>query len=129
METPAFDAWISGLDFAHWSEGRHQIRAPEFLQRRLAEGAVLLDVRDDQEAALLQLPFALHIPIQELPRRFEEVPADRLVATFCSGEARAAVAYAYLQVKGRRNVRVLLGGYADLTEALTPGKIRKRRET
>ncbi len=86
---------------------------------------VLLDVRFDEELDYLSLPFALHIPVNQLPDRWQEVPVDRLVATFCSGGDRAVVARAYLQNKGLRNALIFKGGYAELMPELMPGKVRR----
>ena len=100
--------------------------AAQFGERlRAGEEVVLLDVRSPEEAQYLALPWALHIPINELPARWGEIPTDRLVAAFCSAGTRAAIAYAYLQTKGLANVRVLAGGYADLAAELKPGKVLK----
>jgi len=38
---------------------------------------------------------------------------------------RSAVAYAYLQLRGLDKVRILDGGYAELTAELKPGKVYK----
>ncbi|MCJ7622413.1 MAG: rhodanese-like domain-containing protein, partial [Anaerolineaceae bacterium] len=77
--------------------------------------------------ALLSLPFALHILMMELPQRWEEVPPDRPVATFCSQGVRAAIAFAYLQMKGLIDVRILSGGYSELTPELMVSKIISRK--
>jgi rhodanese-related sulfurtransferase len=126
MESKALDEWLAGLDLSFWGTAQHKVMPAQFFERQASEGAVLLDLRSQEEAGYLALPFALHIPIHELPDRWQEVPTDRLVATFCSSVTRAVVAWAYLQLKGLDKVRILDARYPDLTAELKPGKIYKR---
>ena len=126
MESKAFDEWLAGLDLSFWGTAQHKVMPAQFFERQASEDAVLLDVRSQEEADYLALPFALHIPIHELPDRWQEVPADRLVATFCSSVTRAVVAWAYLQLKGLDKVRILDARYDELTAELKPGKVYKR---
>ncbi len=126
MSVEAFDAWLSGLDLSFWGAARHKVTAEQFFARRQSEGAVLLDVRSAEEAGQLAVPFALHIPMNELPERWREIPTDRLVATWCSAGTRAAIAYAYLQLRGLDNVRIFAGGYHELADELKTGKVYKR---
>jgi len=125
MENP-MDRWLEGCDFAYFSQGRHKVPPAAFLEKQARGEAVLLDVRTPEEAAILSFPGALHIPLDELPRRRGEVPKDKLVAAFCSVGTRSAVAFAYLQSLGWKNVRFLASGYHDLVEELKPGKILAR---
>ena len=83
MEIKTFDEWLGGLDFGFWGTAQHKLTPAQFFERQDGEGAVLLDVRSPEEVGKLALPFALHIPIDELPDRWMEVPTDRPVATFC----------------------------------------------
>jgi rhodanese-related sulfurtransferase len=126
MEIKTFDEWLSGLDFGFWGTAQHKVIPAQFFERRDSEGAVLLDVRSSEEVGQLALPFALHIPMNELPDRWLEVPADRLVATFCSSVTRAVVAWAYLQLRGLDQVRILDAGYEELTAELKPGQVYRR---
>ncbi|MGD8464469.1 MAG: rhodanese-like domain-containing protein [Anaerolineae bacterium] len=126
MESKALDEWLAGLDLSFWGTAQHKVMPAQFFERQASEGAVLLDLRSQEEAGYLALPFALHIPINELPDRWQEVPTDRLVATFCSSATRAVVAWAYLQLKGLDKVRILDARYPDLTAELKPGKVYKR---
>ena len=126
MENLTFDEWLAGLDLSFWGTAQHKVTPAQFFERQQSEGAVLLDVRSPQEVDQLALPFALHIPANELPSRWQEVPADRLVATFCSSVTRAVVAWVYLQLHGLDKVRILDARYNDLTEELLPGKVHKR---
>jgi rhodanese-related sulfurtransferase len=126
METQTFDEWLENLDLSFWGTAQHKVTPAQFFERQGSEGAVLLDVRSPQEADQLALPFALHIPVNELPARWQEVPADRLVATFCSSVTRAVVAWAYLQLQGLDKVLILDAHYNELTEELIPGKVYKR---
>ena len=126
MVDKTFDAWLAELDLSFWGTAQHKVTAAQFFERQASEGAVLLDVRSPQEAEQLALPFALHIPIQDLPARWQQVPSDRLVATWCSAGTRAAIAYAYLQLRGLSNVRIFAGGYHELVDELKTGKVYKR---
>ena len=126
METKPFDEWLAGLELGFWGSALHKVTPEQFFERQASEGAVLLDVRSPEEVGYLTLPFALHIPIAELPDRWQEVPSDRLVATFCSSVTRAVVAWVYLQLKGLDKVRILDARYPELTADLKPGKVYKR---
>lgn len=98
--------------------------ADQFLKAWAQGDALLLDVRTDEEIQYLTLPKALHIPFHDLPSRWQDIPRDRLVATFCSGGERVAVAYACLHARGLENVRILVGGYSHLGDELLPGKLK-----
>ena len=126
MESKAFDEWLAGLDLSFWGTAQHKVMPSQFFELQANEGAVLLDLRSPEESGYLALPFALHIPIHELPDRWQEVPADRLVAAFCSSVTRAVVAWVYLQLKGLDKVRILDARYPELAAELKPGKVYKR---
>lgn len=120
-----FSQWLKELDLSFWGTAQHKVTPTKFFERQQTENAVLLDVRSPEEAEYLTLPFALHISINELPERWEEIPTDRLVATFCSSATRAVVAWVYLQLKGLENVRILDAHYSELAAEITPGKVYK----
>jgi len=124
----SFDDLLRELTFDFFGSGQHKITADKLLS---LPNAVLLDVRSTEEAQTLALPFShdlttLHIPTNEIPDRMNEVPKDRPVAVFCSAGIRAAIVYAYLRTKDFGAVRILVGGYPDLTEQAKPGKLWKR---
>ncbi len=125
MSNDTFSRWLSGLDFEYWSTGQHKIEPPVFFEKWAKGEAVLLDVRAPEERQFLHFPFALEIPINELPARLDEIPRDKLVVAFCSGGDRANVAFAYLHAKGFENIRIMSGGYANLIPEMMPGKVRK----
>jgi rhodanese-related sulfurtransferase len=126
MKNLTFDEWLAGLDLGFWGTAQHKVTPAQFFERQQTEGAVLLDVRSAQEAGQLALPFALHIPVNELPSRWQDVPADPLVATFCSSVTPPVAAWVYLQLHGLGNVRILDAGYKELAEEQMPGKVYKR---
>ncbi len=97
------------------------------------EDVLFLDVRSNEEFALLNMPMQifeniayLHIPVNEVPQRISEIPEDKNIVIFCSSNFRSTLAYVYLMKEGYRSVRILDGGYAELTEAIKPGKVYKR---
>ncbi len=126
MENEKFDKWLRTVDLGFWGTAQHKVTPQQFFERQQSEGAVLLDVRSPEEVGQLALPFALHIPMDELPDRWSEIPTDRLVATFCSAGTRAAIAYAYLQLRGLSHARIFAGGYHELVDELKTGKVYKR---
>jgi rhodanese-related sulfurtransferase len=48
----------------------------QFLERWAKGDAALLDVRTRVESEYVDLPFAVHIPMEELPARWQELPRD-----------------------------------------------------
>ena len=125
MTENTFSQWLSGLDFEYWSTGQHKIEAPAFFEKWAKGEAVLLDVRAPEERGFMSFQFALEIPINELPARLNEIPRDKLVATFCTAGDRSNVAFAYLHTQGFDNVRIISGGYASVIPEIWPGKVRK----
>ena len=75
------------------------------------EAPVVLDVRNAGEREQGAVQGSLHIPLAELTRRLDEVPADRPVVVHCAGGYRSSVAASLLRNAGRADVSDLLGGY------------------
>ena len=125
MAEDIFTQWINKLDFDFWSTGQHKVAPAVFFEKWAKGDAILLDVRAAQEKDFVTLPFALAIPIDELPQHLNEIPRDKMIAAFCSGGDRAGVAFAYLQTQGFDNVRILKATYTELMAELLPGKLRK----
>nr|WP_320131359.1 FAD-dependent oxidoreductase [uncultured Holophaga sp.] len=88
-----------------------------------SRGAVLLDVRSADEAALGSFPDTLNIPIDELRRRISEVPKDRPVLAFCGVGLRGYLAERILRQNGWTEVGNLSGGYKtwELVAGPLPG--------
>jgi rhodanese-related sulfurtransferase len=74
------------------------------------EGAFLLDVREHDEWAAGHAPQALHLPMQEVPARLDEIPTEGNVVVACRIGARSAQVTAYLLSNGWDNVVNLDGG-------------------
>ena len=86
--------------------------SPQDLKARLdrQEGPLLLDVRQDWEVQLCRLPNAVHIPIEELELRVEELNAQDEIVVYCHQGVRSAAVAEYLRSLGFRDVRNLSGG-------------------
>jgi hydroxyacylglutathione hydrolase len=71
---------------------------------------VVLDVRQPGEWHAGHIRGALHITGADLPRRIDEVPKDRLIATVCGSGYRSSVAASLLLHHGYKQVVNVLGG-------------------
>lgn len=75
-----------------------------------AEGAVLLDVREDDEWAAGHAPNAVHLPLSRLGAEYaEKIPADQRVLCICKVGGRSAQATAALLGAGFDIVNVAGG--------------------
>lgn len=121
------DKIISNMDFRFFGTGQHKIDAETFLKN---VDAVLLDVRAIEETSVIKICLnqyfpVIEIPFHELPEKLNALPRDKHIGIFCSSGVRSAIAFAYLKSNGFANVRMIEGGYTQLTEAIMPGKIFK----
>jgi rhodanese-related sulfurtransferase len=83
---------------------------------KLADGWMLLDVRTDEEWAQGYVDGAVHIPMDQLMGRLDEV-ADQVVC-MCAVGARSARVVQYLNGHGRDAVNVDGGIYAWADQGL-----------
>lgn len=79
---------------------------PTTTQQWVANGALLVDVRESDEVAeaAYDVPSLLHIPLSEFETRFAEVPRDRDVVMVCRGGGRSLKATYFLMNHGYENV-------------------------
>jgi adenylyltransferase/sulfurtransferase len=89
----------------------NEITPPELKARLDTNRApLLLDVRQAWETQLCRLPNSVHIPIEEIELRTEELnPADEIVV-YCHQGVRSAAVVQYLRDLGFTNVKNLAGG-------------------
>jgi rhodanese-related sulfurtransferase len=71
---------------------------------------VFLDVREDSELAICQIDGALHVPMGQIPERFEALPKGAPLVVFCHHGMRSMQVLNYLEAKGFENVTNLRGG-------------------
>jgi rhodanese-related sulfurtransferase/DNA-binding transcriptional ArsR family regulator len=92
-------------------EDTEQVDRDELLRRALAGEVVVLDVRPAPEFAAGHIPGAVSIPIDELPERLSELPADLEVVAYCRGAycVFAHEAVRLLTAHGRRAARLAEG--------------------
>ncbi len=77
----------------------------------VADGSVLLDVRNQSEWDEGHVPGAVHIPLGYLRDRVSEIPRDRTIAIYCEAGGRSPIAASVLQAAGINNVVDLEDGY------------------
>jgi glyoxylase-like metal-dependent hydrolase (beta-lactamase superfamily II)/rhodanese-related sulfurtransferase len=96
--------------------------SPQRASERLASAAapLVLDVRSPAERAQKHIPGSVHIPLNHLAERLDEIPADRPVLAHCAGGYRSSIAASLLARQGRRDVSELAGGISAWESAGLP---------
>jgi rhodanese-related sulfurtransferase len=85
---------------------------------------VLLDIRMPFELKVWNIPFAIHIPADELEKRYTELPKDKKIVVACPGQNRSPFAAMFLKEKGYDAV-YLEGGFVNLISNLKGGEAKK----
>ena len=100
--------------------------APQELKTRLDGPAapLLLDVRQDWETKLCRLPNAVHIPIEEIEMRTDELNPDDDIVVYCHQGVRSAAVADYLRQLGFKSVKNLAGGLEAWARSVDPGMRR-----
>ncbi len=86
--------------------------SPVELKQWMAEGRpfVLLDVRTDEELAVCSLPGRLHIPMNLIPLRHNELPDEQPIVVYCHHGVRSLHTAMYLAEAGFDALYNLQGG-------------------
>lgn len=94
---------------AGYGAQREKIEAPviPLLHPDELKDHVVVDVRTFEETFEKPIENALHIPLQDIPERMNELPTDRPIAFICRSNRRSHIAAEYLYARGYTNVCVL----------------------
>jgi rhodanese-related sulfurtransferase len=72
----------------------------------LPTGVLLLDVREPVEWAHGRAPGAVHVPMNEIPGRLDDLPSDEQILVVCKVGGRSAQVVGYLVQNGFDAVNV-----------------------
>ncbi len=99
---------------------------PQELKARLAAAPrpLLLDVRQDWETQLCRLDNSVHIPIEEIELRTEELNPEDEIVVYCHQGVRSAAVAQYLRDLGFKDVKNLTGGLDHWARAVDSGMRR-----
>lgn len=98
-----------------------QLSARELHQRRQqGDALVVLDVREPSEIGIAALPDALHIPMNQIPARAEELPRDRDIVVMCHHGIRSMHVASYLDRLGFERLFNLAGGIDAWSREVDP---------
>lgn len=92
-------------------------------QRLLEDGVTVLDVRNPEEVARVQIPAALTLPLPELSAGSTHgLPQDRQtpIVTICAAGTRSLYALLLLKAQGYQNVKSVDGGMSAWVSAGLP---------
>lgn len=79
------------------------------LEQAIAQGAHIVDVREQDEFDAGHVPHARHIPLNTVPDRMGEIPEGETVWLICQGGVRSMKAADYLEAQGYDVVSVAGG--------------------
>jgi rhodanese-related sulfurtransferase len=93
------------------SRADYEITA-EDLHRKMGEPSppLILDVRRYDELSICHLPGALHVPMDELQDRLDELDPEKETVVICHHGVRSLSVTAFLRNHGFREVSSLAGG-------------------
>jgi sulfur-carrier protein adenylyltransferase/sulfurtransferase len=99
-------------------EGKTRSRQISAQESFGAEGALLVDVRSDEEWKIAHIPGALHVPMSQLESRLPELAPDRRrpIITYCAVGARSFRALPTLDQLGYEDAVSMAGGIAAWQE-------------
>ena len=80
------------------------------MPEEISDKMVVLDVSEDVERSVWQMPGSIHIPLGQLRDRMEELPKGKTIVTYCAIGVRSYNGARMLMQSGFDDVRVLAGG-------------------
>lgn len=89
----------------------------------------LIDCRTDEEWSLVRVEGSVHIPLDELPQRWEELDGDgAAVGVICHHGVRSLRAALFLRAQGLGNVRSIAAGIDAWSRFVDPAVPRYVRD-
>ena len=92
------------------------VQAEELAQAQREGTPLVVDVRKDGEYNSEHICDAVHVPLNELEQRMDELPKDRSFYLHCAGGYRSMIAASMLSAAGVDDFDNVLGGYKAMQE-------------
>jgi adenylyltransferase/sulfurtransferase len=92
------------------------------LKQRLDRGdkLTIVDVREPNELQINRIPGSLHIPLGDIPKRYNELDPDAELVMQCKSGVRSGKAADFLRSVGFKHVLNLKGGILDWIDKVDP---------
>ena len=109
------ETYISNFNY----EARKEMKMDSkgLIKLLMDEKAQLIDIRFKEEYAAWKVGPSINIPLNELPKRLDEIDKNKIIITACPHKDRAIVAMTYLRSKGIQ-AKYLTDGLIGLAENL-----------
>lgn len=115
IQAEDFDTYLQNFDYKARKEMK--ISTYEMLEMVANNSAQLIDIRFKEEFEAWHMGFAKNIPLNELPKRLDELDKNKLIITACPHNDRANIARMFLYLKGYR-VKYLSDGLLRTADSL-----------
>jgi sulfur-carrier protein adenylyltransferase/sulfurtransferase len=90
------------------------------LRAKSVRPVTILDVREPWEYERVHLPDCLHIPMDDLRERLDELDREQTYVILCHHGNRSQLVAAFMQSHGFKDVINLAGGIEDWAVSLEP---------
>jgi adenylyltransferase/sulfurtransferase len=101
----------------------HEITAEDLASRiRAGEPLLLVDVREDWEREIAQIPGDVHIPMRSVPERLADfaAPEGGQIVIYCHAGVRSMMVAGFLEQNGVPSVSSLAGGIDAWSTTVDP---------
>jgi len=115
LKKVSFEEYL--LHFDYKERENMKIKTPDMLVLVEEGKAILVDVRFREEFEVWHMNFAKNIPLNELPKRLNELPKDKLIITACPHNDRSNLARLFL-VQNGYNAKYLNDGLLKVADFL-----------
>lgn len=111
------------LTFSYQERKDMKIDSKELVKLIKEKKVQFIDIRFKEEYEAWRMGFAVNIPLNELPKRLNELDKNKIIVTACPHKDRATIAMVYLKTKGFK-ARYLEDGLTGLAEYLRGDRAR-----
>lgn len=112
------------LNYDYESRKDMKIKSEELVDLLNSGKAQLIDIRFEEEYQSWNMPFAMSIPLPELPNNLHMIHKDKIIVTACPHNDRAIIAMTYLKTMGYQ-VKYLSDGLLGLADYLRGDNARE----
>lgn len=116
------------LSFDYEARKEMKINSNELVALLKENKAQLVDIRFEEEFKAWNMPFAISIPLPDLPNNLHKLDRDKIIVTACPARDRAIIAMTYLKTQGY-TVKYLTDGLIGLAGVLRGDNAREFIDT